>query len=100
MCFHEDLTHFEQTIYNEEGTKFVVCLCKKQHSCDTRKDIEEVTCIECLKKYIKSYIELSKQQLVLCHEKKVRDLQLHVKKLQREINIYTQREKLKKDPHA
>lgn len=99
MYAHE-VTHFEVVEKNADGIKFATAFCNGMFMCESSDDIESVTCIECLKKYIKSYIEPSKQQLVLCHEKKVRDLQLHVKKLQREINIYTQREKLKKDPHA
>lgn len=94
MNFHEE-THFEKTIEDADGIKFAVALCNNSFMCDSTEDIQEVTCIECLKKYIKLYTDIPKHQLILCHEKKVRDLQLHVKKLQREVNIHTQRERLK-----
>ena len=96
MTPNEDI-HFEKITEDAYGIRYAVSLCSDTFFCDISDNIEDVTCKECLKKYIKEYIDIPKHQLILCHEKKVRDLQLHIKKIQRDLNIHTQRERLRGD---
>lgn len=86
----------EKTIHGTDK-KAEVSMCSGLLFSDITDDIEEVTCSECLKLYIKSNEEKwkNRHQIDICKDVTIRNLRLHVKKLSHELNAAYEKLRLK-----
>jgi hypothetical protein len=85
--------HLQVIKHRPQDIHIATSLCDGAFICDSSEDIEEVTCPECLKLYIKlieSYYK-DKMQTQMCQKKRIQDLESKNKKLEKEIHSLSEK---------